>query len=323
MNDMASNKVRPVRVGVVGARGHVGAELVRLLAKSPDLELSWMTSSTHPGEHVVLHIPEAPPGLVFSAPDPHSRLATAVDVVVLALPNGSSDEWVVAVDAMCPGVVVVDLGSDHRFDDSFVYGLPSRNRDAIKRAKRIANPGCYATAMAIALDPLVSCMSDGAHAFGVSGYSGAGTTASPRNDRERLRDNMLPYSLVDHVHEREVMRALGQRVRLLPHVAPFFRGITVTLAGVANRNVSRVALCEQIRERWENEPLVTVTDDAPLVRDVVWRHEVFVGGVEVASDRRSFSLVATVDNLLGGAATTAVRNLNLATGRPELAGLTA
>lgn len=228
-----------LRIGIVGARGYVGSELVRLLAAREDVELAWMTSSSRAGELASEEIPSAPAGLTLSAPDPASRLAAPVDVLVLALPNGETGPWTRAASELAPDVVVVDLGSDHRFDARWAYGLPARRRAAIRAAKRIANPGCYATAIQLALDPLVDCLHGPAVAFGVSGYSGAGTTPSPRNDRERLRDNLLPYALVDHVHEREVGKELDHPVRFLPHVAPFFRGITVTLSGRFAHDTSR------------------------------------------------------------------------------------
>ncbi|MFO0670982.1 MAG: N-acetyl-gamma-glutamyl-phosphate reductase [Polyangiaceae bacterium] len=313
---------RKLRVGMVGARGYVGSELVTLLARAPDVEIAWLTSTTEVGRDVRERISAAPAGLRFSSgDDPEARLAEPVDVVVLALPNGAAPAWVAAVDRVRGDAVVVDLSQDHRADPRFAYGLPARRREAIRRARRIANPGCYATAMQIALDPLVPWLHGPAHVFGVSGYSGAGTAPSPRNDQARLRDNLLPYSLVSHAHEREVATELDHPVRFMPHVAPFFRGITVTISGRFASARAAAEVTAALRARYAGEPLVVVSDDAPCVRDVVERHEVFVGGVEVAPDGRAFALVATVDNLLGGAATTALRNVNLATGRSELAGL--
>ena len=312
-----------LRVGLVGGRGFVGAELLGLFGARKDISVSWLTSTTAAGRPVAERITHAPPGLVFSSPNPEERLREPIDVLVLALPNGETGPWLKAL-AESEGasrILVLDLGADHRGAVDFVYGLPARRRDEIRNARRIANPGCYATAIEIALDPLVPWLEGTAYAFGVSGYSGAGTTPSPRNDPERLRDNVSPYCLVDHVHEREVAHELEHPVRLLPHVAPFFRGISVTLTGSFDRVVTRRDVVDRMGLRWAYEPLVSVKDEAPQVRDNRGRHDVHVGGVEVGRDGRSFSLVATVDNLLGGAATTALRNMNLATGRAELEGI--
>ncbi len=286
-----------LRIGLIGARGYAGRELVRLLAGHPDFELGLATSSTS---------------------SPAALSTEKLDAVVLALPNDKSAPW---LENIAPGCPVVDLSADHRFDDAWTYGQPERHRATIRGALRVANPGCYATAMQLAILPFVPLLGGLVHVFGVSGFSGSGSTPSPKNDPEILRDNLLPYALVDHVHEREVTRQLGHPVRLLPHVAPFFRGVSVTLSFVLRAPHEQAELQELLLSRYENEPLVRVSDEAPLVRDVALSHEVRVGGLEVSVDRKSFALVATIDNLLGGAATQALRNLNLMTGHDERAGL--
>ena len=307
-----------LRVGLVGARGYAGRELVRLLEGHPNLELALATSSTESGRAVRESLPGAPEGLLFSLPSPELLAKSGLDAVVLALPNGQSASWLEGIAATCP---VVDLSADHRFDDSWTYGQPEQHRSDIRGALRVANPGCYATAMQLAIVPFVALLEGPVHAFGVSGYSGAGSTPSSKNDPEVLRDNLLPYALVDHVHEREVTRQLAHPVRLLPHVAPFFRGLTVTLSLTLSAPHSRAELQNLLVSRYENEPLVRVSDAAPLVRDIVLQHEVRVGGLAVSATSRSVALVATIDNLLGGAATQALRNLNLMTGHDERAGI--
>jgi N-acetyl-gamma-glutamyl-phosphate reductase len=300
-----------MRVGVIGARGYAGRELVRLLGSHPGLELGLATSSAEHGR-------EVRPGLLFEDPTRVNLEAAKLDAVVLALPNGESAGWVQRIAPACP---IVDLSADHRFDDAWIYGQPERHRGAIRGAHRVANPGCYATAMQLAIAPFLSLIEGPVHAFGVSGFSGAGSTPSPKNDPEVLRDNLFPYALVDHVHEREVTRQLAHPVRLLPHVAPFFRGLSVTISFFLRALHDRAALQERLRSRFEDEPLVRVTDEAPLVRDIVLHHEVRIGGLEVSSDRTRVALVATIDNLLGGAATQALRNLNLMLGHDERAGI--
>ena len=154
--------------------------------------------------------------------------------------------------------------------------------------------------------------------FGVSGYSGAGTTPSDKNNVDLLRDNLMPYALADHIHEREVGRQLGVPVEFMPHVAPHFRGITMTV----NLWLQQPAKVEDIRavyrERYAGEPLVRVIDDAPWVSRIAGRHGVEIGGFTVAPGGKRVVLVATLDNLLKGAATQAMQNLNIAFGFDEL-----
>ena len=289
-------------LGLVGARGFVGRELLTLVEGHAGLEVR-LAISQRDGE------------------SPAAVAAHALDAYVLALPNGASAPYIEAITAARPDAAIVDLSADHRFSDAWVYGQPERNRAALAGALRIANPGCYATAMQLALAPVAPLLEGPASVFGVSGYIGAGTTSSPKNDPETLKDNLIPYALVDHVHEREVARQLGCRLFFVPHVASFFRGLTVTVSfGLASR-CGRAELESRYRAAYHAEPLVRVQDEIPLVRDIVGRHGVAIGGLALAADGLHAVVVATVDNLLGGAATQALRNLNLALGFPENQGV--
>ena len=291
-------------VGLVGARGHTGQELRALL-------------DAHGGLEVALAV-SARDGL---SPDDVAR--RRLDVYLLALPNGASPPYVEAIGRERPDAIVVDLSADNRFDDAWVYGQPERLRERIRGARRIANPGCYATAMQLALAPLVALHDGAPSVFGVSGYSGAGTTPSRKNDPEVLRDNLLPYALTEHVHEREVSRQLGCRLFFMPHVAPFFRGITVTVSTSFAAPQERAALEARYRAAYGGEPLVTLQEEPPLVRDIVGKHHVAIGGLTLSRDGRHAAVVATIDNLLGGAATQALRNTNLALGLDERQGIDA
>jgi len=291
------------RIGIIGARGYVGRELVELVGRHGGLELALSISQR-------------------DGASPEDVAGEQLDAYLLALPNGATAAYVDAIVRARPDTVLVDLSADHRFDDTWVYGQPERLRERIRGARRISNPGCYATATQLALAPLVPLLDDGAPAvFGVSGYSGAGTRPSPKNDPEVLRDNLLPYSLVEHIHEGEVSRQLGRRIFFSPHVAPFFRGITVTVSVSFRSAQTHEALEGLYREAYANEPLVQLSAEPPLVRDIAGKHHVAIGGLSVAKDGLHAVVVATIDNLLGGAATQALRNLNLGLGIPELTGI--
>ena len=289
-------------LGLIGSRGYVGRELLKLATRHGDLELRLAISQRD--------------GL-----SPTEVAAARLDAYVLALPNGASEPYIEAIASARPEAVIVDLSADHRFDSAWVYGQPERKRDSIKGARRIANPGCYATAMQLALAPLVPLLAGPANVFGVSGYSGAGTTPSPKNDPEALRDNLMPYALIGHLHEREVVAELGCRLFFVPHVASFFQGLTVTVSVALARPCSRAELEGRYREAYGSEPLIRLQEEIPLVRDIRGRHEVAIGGLAVSEDGRHAVVVATIDNLLGGAATQALRNLNLALGFPENQGV--
>jgi N-acetyl-gamma-glutamyl-phosphate reductase common form len=307
-------------IGLVGARGYAGQELLAILLRHPGFEIVFLSSRSQAGEPLSKYIPGAPGPLHFEDLSPEAIARRGASAAVLALPNDLSSPVVAAVEASCPEAVLVDLSADHRFDERWVYGLPEINREAIAGAKRIANPGCYATAAALAIRPVASLLSGPAHAFGVSGYSGAGTTPSPRNDVNALRDNLMPYSLVGHTHEREVSRHAGP-VYFTPHVAPFFRGITMTVSMVFHEPLDREALSRRYRDAYGAEPLIQIQDEIPLVRDIAGRPGAVLGGIAADPERRHGVVIATLDNLLKGAASQAAQNLNLAFGFPELEGI--
>lgn len=309
------------RIGIVGARGYVGAEVIGLVESHPRMALTFAASRELRGEPLASAIPAARTSLVFSPADPDVAAKSGVDALVLALPNGAAAPYVEAVTRHAPDTVVVDLGADHRFDDAWAYGLPELFRDRVRGARRIANPGCYATAMQLALAPLKDLLEAPAQCFGVSGYSGAGTSPSEKNDPDKLRDNLIPYALVDHVHEREVTRHLGFAVEFMPHVAPHFRGITMTINAHARAPVTAAAVQERLSRFYAAEPLCEVVEGAPWVSAIAGKPGCRIGGVTVSGDGRRVVVVSVLDNLLKGAATQALQNLNLALGHDELSGI--
>ena len=308
------------QVGLVGARGYVGSELIRLLAGHPEFELNFVASRGREGR-ALSEFEDGAPALNYINPTVAEAAALGVDALVLALPNGAAADFVVAVDAIAPDTVVLDLSADFRFDDGWYYGLPELTRSKAEGRRRIANPGCYATAMQLALAPLCDLQSAPAQCFGVSGYSGAGTSPSDKNDPDTLRDNLIPYSLVGHIHEREVARQLGTPVEFTPVVAPHFRGITMTV----NAHLARPMDLDEVRglfeQHYRGEPLVEVIDAVPWVSHIAGRHGAQIGGFTLSADQRRLVLVSTLDNLLKGAATQALQNLNLAFGFAETLGI--
>jgi len=359
---------RDVRIGLLGARGFVGRELLRLVAQHPRFQISCASSRALVGKDVAtgMGVPNASAactsGLTFSdvGPDELMRGEHApVDVWVLALPNGLAAAHVQAIDARAketgrPAPLLIDLSADMRFEHSapggaWVYGLPERKgaRERIARARRIANPGCYATGAQTALMPLLAGASvsleldpnQKPHVFGVSGYSGAGTTPSDKNDPARLRDNLLPYALVGHLHEREISQhcglhagKAGSGVAFMPHVAPFFQGISLTTsAHLRPAGASRAAIkADDVQKAFEDyyrgERLVRILPAGamPDVRshelgDLA--HGVTVGGFTFDAATGRVAIVSCIDNLLKGAATQAVQNMNLALGIEETKGI--
>jgi N-acetyl-gamma-glutamyl-phosphate reductase len=312
-----------ISIGLIGARGHVGAELVRLLAAHPRFAIAFVSSREWAGQAVADLHPGLGihPALHFESLDADSAAARGADAVVLALPNQLAAPFVAAFDRASPQTVLLDLSADYRFDPHWYYGLPELTRSRYAGQRRISNPGCYATAMQLAIAPLCDALAGPVQCFGVSGYSGAGTAPSERNDPEQLRDNLMPYSLAGHLHEREVSHQLGLAVEFMPHVAAHFRGLTITANLHLQRAFSADEIVDRYRAHYAAEALVRIVDAAPWVSRIAGRHHVELGGFTLADDGRRLVLVATEDNLLKGAATQALQNLNIAFGLPEITGI--
>jgi len=312
-------------VGVIGARGYVGTEIIRLILNHPRLTLAFASSRQLAGAPIAENVTGADTDLHFINMQPSDSHQYPADVYVLALPNGLTNEYVTAIENTSSHEArIIDMSADHRFDDLWTYGLPELDtHNKLRRTNRIANPGCYATAAQLIIHPLLDRLAAPPSAFGVSGYSGAGTTPSPKNDPDQLRDNLMPYKLADHIHEREISHHLNQAVRFAPHVASFFRGISMTVMMTLTDPVSLNDLASIYEGAYEDSPFIHLTGSTiPLVRDNVEQHHACIGGFTVSEiDPGQITVVSTIDNLLKGAASQAVQNINLALGFVEREGL--
>lgn len=322
----------PARVALIGARGYTGKALINLINNHPHLLLTHVSSRELEGKPLEGYN-KSP--LIYEnlQIEDVRRLEESgeVDCWVMALPNGVCKPFVDAVDGAKKSnsgkkTVIVDLSADYRFDDTWTYGLPGnvalllprllllielQSRSKIREATHISNPGCYATAAQVGIAPLLEFISGPPTIFGVSGYSGAGTKPSPKNDVRLLRDNLIPYSMTDHIHEREISYHLNTQAFFIPHVAQWFQGITHSINIPLSRKLTSRDVRNLYQDRYAGEQLVKVSGEAPLVRDISGRHGVAVGGFAVASSGDRVVVIATIDNLLKGAATQALQNINL------------
>lgn len=315
------------RVALIGARGYVGQNLISLIDKHPYFELSLVSSRELSGQKLQGYNKD---NVVYSNLLKEDILEleknNEVDVWVMALPNGVCKPFVDAIESVEGSKSkIIDLSADYRFDTTgeWVYGLPELNeRKTIAQAKKISNPGCYATAAQIAISPLTEHISGLPTVFGVSGYSGAGTKPSKKNDVEFLSNNLVPYSLTDHIHEKEVSNQLGLSTAFIPHVAQWFQGISATVSiPIKPKSLTSRDIRNIYQDRYQGEQLITVSGEAPLVKDISGKHGVVVGGFAVNSAEDRVVVVATIDNLLKGAATQCLQNMNLVQGYSEYEGI--
>ncbi|KAF8184832.1 acetylglutamate kinase ARG6 [Pholiota molesta] len=337
------------RLGLIGARGYTGQTLTSLINGHPYLNLSHVSSRQLAGYPLEGYTKENIIYSNLSAQDVERMEKDGeVDAWVMALPNGVCKPFVEAIDRGAAergkekSSVVVDLGADYRFEQGWTYGLPELyGRAPVRAAKRISNPGCYATSSQLLLAPLVNHIKPGAlpTIFAMSGYSGAGTVmendaagkpvTKPKVSAESLGAFVRPYALTGHIHEREAGHHLSTlvvdgaplKVAFVPAVAPWFSGIVSTAsvplkAPMAARDV--VALFE---EKYAGERLIAIQKDVVQLRDVEGKHGWTVGGFQMSVEGDRVVITGGLDNLLKGAATQCLQNLNLALGYDEYAGI--
>jgi len=330
-----------VKVGVAGASGYLGAELLRLLAGHPILEVAVAQGETSAGTPVAQLYPNLAPAyrdLTFSALDPSGL--DGLDVVFVAVPSGRSQELVRALADRAR--LVVDLGADFRLHDAalypiwygfehrapelldrFVYGLPELARHELAGAQLVAAPGCYVTAAAIALEPLVRervIEASGIIVDAASGSSGGGRAPSPTFHHPTVNESFSAYGLLTHRHTPEMEQVIGAQILFTPHLAPMTRGILATCYGRAvDRHAGALAL-EVLDEAYRNEPFVQVSEAPSSTRDTYGSNTVRV--TARYDDRTGYVMaLAALDNLVKGGAGQAIQAANVALGLEETAGL--
>lgn len=311
-----ASKDQPARVALIGARGYTGQALIQLLNTHPNMDLKHVSSRELAGTKLKGYDKEEVTYENLSPEDVRDMEKRGeIDCWVMALPNGVCKPYVEAIWEGRKGSdnksVIVDLSADYRFDSSWTYGLPELvARSDIAKATQIANPGCYATAAQLGIAPLLEHLGGQPTAFGVSGYSGAGTKPSPKNDVELLQNNLIAYSLTDHIHEREISSQLGTDVAFIPHVAVWFQGIHHTISIPLNKTMTSRDIRQIYQDRYAGEKLVKVVGEAPTVKNISGKHGVEIGGFAVHSSGKRVVVCATIDNLLKGAATQCLRKFS-------------
>ncbi len=261
-----SSNSKPSRVALIGARGYTGKALVDLLNRHPNMDLRHVSSRELAGKKLEGYNKREIIYENLSVEEVRQMEEDgAVDCWVMALPNGVCKPFVDAIDQVGKKSVVVDLSADYRFDPNWTYGLPELvDRSEIAKATRISNPGCYATAAQLGIAPLVPYLDGEPTVFGVSGYSGAGTKPSPKNDVDNLTDNIIAYSLTDHIHEREITTQLGTSVAFIPHVAVWFQGIHHTISIPLKQEMKSRDIRTLYQDRYAGEKLLKVIGEGAL-----------------------------------------------------------
>ena len=330
-------------VGIIGASGYTGVELLRLCASHPDLEVVYATGDTQAGTLACQLYPSlavAYPNLVFSEYSPES--VRGLDLVFLGLPHEASMEIVPQISTHVG--VIVDLSAAFRLKDpslyptwygfdhtqtklleDAVYGLPEIYRNELVGAKLIATPGCYVTAASLALTPLVRAGvidPQGVIVDAASGVSGAGRALKHTSLFSTVDEDFTAYGLLDHRHTPEIEQVTGAQVLFTPHLAPMNRGILATCYARPKGNAPTTAsLLARRATAYANEPFVVLRPSSPSTKATLGSNAVHI--TARFDDRTGYVMViAALDNLTKGASGGAMQAANVALGLEETKGLT-
>jgi N-acetyl-gamma-glutamyl-phosphate reductase len=330
-----------IEVGIVGASGFTGAELLRLCAQHPDLQVRLATADTQAGTAVADLYPSlaaAYGDLRFTSVDP-DQLA-GLDVVFLGLPHGASQA--IVPELMRKVDHVVDLAADFRLHDAglyprwygeehtapellgtLAYGLPELFRDEVTAADHVAVPGCYPTTAALALTPLVragAIETSGIVVDAASGVSGAGRPPKPTTTFCAVDEDFTAYGLLEHRHTPEIEQATGAQVIFTPHLVPMNRGILATCYARPSGPTSTDEVLRLLEAAYEGEPFVVVSERIPSTKATLGSN---CAHLTARVDERTGWMVVlcAIDNLVKGASGQAVQCANLLLGLPEPTGL--
>ncbi|AEH45241.1 N-acetyl-gamma-glutamyl-phosphate reductase [Thermodesulfatator indicus DSM 15286] len=338
-----------LKIAIIGATGYTGLELLRILAKHPEVEIVSVTSRQEAGKKVreVFPFESYFAELVFEEPDV-SKIAPRVDLVFLCVPHGAAAETARAF--LEAGVKVIDLSADFRLKDAAVYeswyktkhpcpellskavyGLPEIYREEIKGASLVANPGCYPTASILPLVPLLkekliepqSIIIDAK-----SGVSGAGRSAKLRLIFCEVNEDFCAYNVAVHRHTPEIEQELNQasgfsfHINFTTHLVPMSRGILATSYAEVKEGVTERDLREALKSAYAREPFIKILDEGlyPQTAHVKGTNLCLIGLKFDPRTGRAI-IISAIDNLVKGASGQAVQNMNLMAGFPETLGL--
>lgn len=336
-------------VGVIGATGYAGEELIDLLLHHSNVKISYLAAKIEKPDKISNIFPRFKNRIDLMCAEPQlSEITSKCDLVFLALPHTQSMQ--LAAPLLKAGKIVIDLSADYRFGDfavyekfyktshtdklnlkKAVYGLPELYREDIKKAHLIANPGCYPTAAILGITPaLVSGLIDAEDIFidAKSGVSGAGRKAVADFMFAELNSNFKAYKVNTHQHMPEIDQELSKiskkkiATNFVPHLLPINRGILETIYLKLKKSATSQDILDVYKRFYKKEPFVRVMDLGinPQLKDVV--HTNFCDiGINADADKKVLIVISAIDNLVKGASGQAIQNMNIICGFPETQGL--
>lgn len=320
-------------VGIIGASGYTGFELIKILAKHKGVSLKVVNSTGNAGKKIKEMYPEYAGSEVYTNYSVPEINKMGLDCIFLAVPPTAAFEY--AGKLACTHII--DLSADFRFahpksyestyqakfpgkKNPAVYGLPELHGEKIKKARIIANPGCYATACLLGSLPIQKIAKYIVFDC-ISGWSGAGKESAYAKDPSLLQGNVVAYKLTEHRHKPEIEQFLKAKISFTPHVFQAFRGIMCTAHILLGKKMTKEKIIQIFESYYEGKPFVKiVTDGVPDIKSVQNTNFCRIGGFEIDKNNQ-LVVVSVLDNLVKGASGQAVQNMNLALGFEEKEGL--
>ncbi|HVW13215.1 MAG TPA: N-acetyl-gamma-glutamyl-phosphate reductase [Mucilaginibacter sp.] len=322
-----------IRAGIVGGAGYTGGEMLRILVNHPNVEIAFVHSNSNAGNfvHDVHTDLLGDTDLKFT-----SELSNDIDVLFLCVGHGDAKKFLDA-NNIPDGIKIIDLSQDFRLKSEggarksefkgreFIYGLPELNRDQIKTAQNIANPGCFASCLQLALLPLASrgLLNSEVHITATTGSTGAGQSPSPTTHFTWRNDNLSVYKAFDHQHLKEIGESLRQlqpgfdkAVNFVPYRGDFTRGIIASI--YVDSDLSAEEAKELYHSYYAGHQFTQVANRNIDLKQIVNTNKCFL---QVEKHGNKLFIVSILDNLLKGASGQAVQNMNLMFGLDEAAGL--
>ena len=319
--------MKKIRIGLVGAAGYTGGELIRLLLNHPNAEIIFAHSKSSVGKKIYsIHqdlVGET--NLIFT-----NKIQNTIDLLFLCLSHNESKKFLVE-NKIDERIRIIDLSQDFRLNSNskfkkrnFVYGLPEANRIEIKKAKNIANPGCFATALQLSLLPLAKKeILTEIFATGITGSTGAGQAQTSTSHFSWRDNNIQAYKSLNHQHIFEVTETLKSlqrknnfKINFIPWRGNFTRGIFLSIQFKSDKTIDEIK--KLYKNFYKNEPFVIISDDEIFMKQVVNTNKCVI---KIEGDGKIIVVHAAIDNLTKGASGQAIQNMNLMFGLNETSGL--
>src|SRR3989338_3376058 len=314
------------QAGIIGASGYTGYELIKILLKHKEVELKVLNSQSYAGQTVKsLYLDFNNDGLKFTNYSINEINKMNLDCIFLALPHTKATEIIPKLKCK----KIIDLSADYRFKDvkkyesiyevkhldhkgnkKAVYGLPELFREKIKKAKLIANPGCYATCCILSSLPIqklakyivFDCK---------SGWSGAGKESIYAKNPDTIKENLIAYKLTNHRHKPEIEQFIKTKLSFTPHVIDAFQGMMATAHILLKKKTTKEKIIQLYEDFYKGQPFVKIVKGKiPEIKDVAKTNYCHIGGFEI-DENNQLVVVSVIDNLVKGASGQAVQNMNL------------